>query len=73
MQRLLTEVETAAHLGYGYIADFRRDLRKGLLPRPTHGTTSRPRWSNTVIERFLAPDDGRVIQEDERRLLDRLA
>ena len=69
---LLTEVETAARLGYGYIADFRRDLRRGLVPRPTHGDARRPKWSDTALDRFLRPDAEPARSADEQDLLARL-
>lgn len=72
MPRLLTEIETAARLGYGYIAEFRRDLRKGLVPRPTHGNARRPKWSDTELDNFLSPHTQTARSDEEVVLLERL-
>lgn len=57
---LIQEVQTADYLGYSSFDDFRRDLRKGLIPAPSKfvgGKRTRPAWSIKALEQWLDDQD----------------
>ena len=73
MVALLHEIQAADMLGYRTAEEFRRDLRRGIIPPPTRIIHGRNRWSEEALRAWINGEDKDGAEIDPVKALEKIA